>query len=114
MPSLDELMNLPGATGAIEFSCIGELGDMRGELDRDFAEVVAQMCAANMAIYRMQATGWAKHTGEQGFLPERGFALMSLDHVMMGIDGKAVIGQRLDFDYDQAYQLFNESAPEAS
>ncbi len=71
MPSLDELMNLPGATGAIEFSCIGELGDMRGELERDFAEVVAQMCAANMAIYRMQATGWAKHTGEQGFDGDR-------------------------------------------
>lgn len=114
MPSLDQLMNLPGVTGAIEFSCTGELGDMRGELEQDFAEIVAQMCAANMAIYRMQATGWAKHTGQQGFLPERGFAFLSLDHVMMGMDGKAVIGQSPDFDYDQAYQLFNENAREAS
>jgi roadblock/LC7 domain-containing protein len=68
------------------------------------------MCAANMAIYRMQATGWAKHTGQQGFLPERGFAFLSLDHVMMGMDGKAVLGRGPVFDYDQAYRLFNENA----
>lgn len=110
MPTLDELMQLPGAYGAIEFSCAGELGDMRGELERDFAEIVALMCAANMAIYRMQATGWARHTGQQGFLPERGFAFLSLDHVMMGMDGKAVVGSGLDFDYDRAYRLFNEGA----
>ena len=110
MPTLDELMQLPGAYGAIEFSCAGELGDMRGELERDFAEIVALMCAANMAIYRMQPTGWARHTGQQGFLPERGFAFLSLDHVMMGMDGKAVVGSGLDFDYDRAYRLFNEGA----
>jgi roadblock/LC7 domain-containing protein len=110
MPTLDQLMQLPGAYGAIEFSCTGDLGDMRGDLAPDFAEVVAQMCAANMAIYRMQATGWAKHTGQRGFLPERGFAFLGLDHVMMGMDGKAVIGRNLDFDYDRAYRLFNETA----
>ena len=32
MPTLDQLMDLPGAYGAIEFSCTGELGEMRGEL----------------------------------------------------------------------------------
>ena len=108
MPTLDQLMHLPGAYGAVEFSCTGELADMRGELARDFAQMIALMCAANMAIYRMQATGWAQHTGQQGFLPERGFAFLSLDHVMMGMDGKAVVGRGLDFDYDRAYQLFNE------
>ena len=110
MPTLDQLMQLPGAYGAIEFSCAGELGYMRGELEQGFAEIVAQMCAANMAIYRMQATGWAKHTGQQGFLPERGFAFLSIDHVMMGMDGKAVLGRGPVFDYDQAYRLFNENA----
>ena len=108
MPTLDQLMTLPGVYGAIEFSCAGELGEIRGDLAPDFAEVIAQMCAANMAIYRMQATGWAKQTGQQGFLPERGFAFLSLDHVMMGAGDKAVLGYSRDFDYDQAYRLFNE------
>ncbi len=108
MPTLDQLMSLPGVQGAIEFTDKGELGAMRGSLEPDFAEIVAQMCAANMAIYRMQATGWFKHTGQQGFLPERGFAFISLDHVMMGVDNKAVIGQSVDFDYDRAFRLFND------
>ena len=108
MPTLDQLMSLPGVQGAIEFTDKGELGDMRGTLERSFAETAAQMCAANMAIYRMQATGWFKQTGQQGFLPERGFAFMGLDHVMMIVANKAVIGQSIDFDYDQAFRLFND------
>jgi roadblock/LC7 domain-containing protein len=92
MPALDELMSLPGVYGAIEFSCTGELGQMR---------------AANMAIYRMQATGWTKSTGQKGFLPERGFTFITLDHVMMGMNGQAVLAHSKDFNYDAAYQRFN-------
>lgn len=110
MLTLDQLMSLPGVYGAIEFSCSGELGAMRGEIERDFAEVAALMCAANVAIYRMQATGWAKHTGQQGFLPERGFAFLSLDHVMMAMGSQAILAHSRDFDYDRAYALFNENA----
>jgi roadblock/LC7 domain-containing protein len=109
MPTLDELMSLPGVYGAIEFSCMGELGQIRGDLERDFAELVAHMCAANMAIYRMQASGWTKLTGQQGFLPERGFAFVTLDHVVMGMNGNAILAHSKDFDYDAAYQRFNAS-----
>jgi roadblock/LC7 domain-containing protein len=107
MSTLDELMSLPGVYGAIEFSCMGELGQIRGDLERDFAELIAQMCAANMAIYRMQASGWTKLTGQQGFLPERGFAFVALDHVVMGMNGNAILAHSKDFDYDAAYQRFN-------
>jgi roadblock/LC7 domain-containing protein len=107
MATLDDLMSLPGVYGALEFSCTGELGQMRGEVSRDFAELVAQMCASNMAIYRMQATGWTKLTKQQGFLPERGFAFVGLDHVVMGMNGNAVLASRKTFDYDAAYQRLN-------
>jgi len=107
MPTLDELMSLPGVYGAIEFSCTGELGQIRGDLERGFAELIAHMCAANMAIYRMQASGWTKLTGQQGFLPERGFAFVTLDHVVMGMNGNAILAHSKDFDYDAAYQRFN-------
>lgn len=112
MPTLDELMTLPGVYGALEFSCIGELGETRGDIEPAFAGLVAQMCAANMAIYRMQATGWTHLTGQAGFLPERGFAVLSLDHVIMGMDGRAVLARRAAFDYDAAYRHF--TAPGAA
>jgi len=107
MATLDELMSLPGAYGAIEFSDTGALGQMRGAVDRDFAELIAQMCATNMALYRLQATGWTKLTGQEGFLPERGFAFIALDQVVMGMNGNAVLARRQDFDYDTAYRRFN-------
>src|SRR5512143_4369644 len=99
MPTLDELMSLPGVYGAIEFSCTGELGQMRGDVNRDFAELVAQMCATNMAIYRMQATGWTKLTGQKGFLPERGFAFVALVQVVLGVDRSALSSPAQRFDY---------------
>lgn len=110
MSALDELMDLPGAYGALEFSCKGELGQVRGEMQQDFAEIIAQMCAANMAIYRLQAAGWTKLTGQQGFLPERGFAFVTLDYVVMGMNGTAVLADRHLFDYDAAYRHFNAAA----
>lgn len=114
MPTVNELMSLPGVYGAIEFSNAGELGQTQGQLEPDFAEIIAQMCAANMAIYRMQATGWAKGTGQKGFLPERGFSFITLDHVIMGMDGQAVVAHSSDFDYDAAYRLFNAAVSAGS
>lgn len=113
MPALDELMDLPGVYGAIEFSCTGELGETRGAIEPAFAAILAQMCAANTAIYRMQATGWTQLTGQTGFLPERGFALITLDHVLMGMDGRAVLAHRAHYDYDLAYRRFNASSESA-
>jgi Uncharacterized conserved protein len=110
MAALNNLLALPGVYGVIEFSDKGELGQMQGDLTQDFAELAAQMCAANMAIYRMQATGWTKSTGQQGFLPERGFTFITLDHVMMGMNGQAVLAHSKDFNYDAAYQCFNAVA----
>jgi roadblock/LC7 domain-containing protein len=52
----------------------------------------------------MQATGWTKLTGQKGFLPERGFAFVTHDQVLMGMDGKAVLARTMNFDYDAAYQ----------
>jgi roadblock/LC7 domain-containing protein len=110
MPTLNNLMKLPSVYGAIAFTDSGEIEEIQGKLDQDFAEIVAQLCTANLAIYRMQATGWQKQTGQQGFLPERGFTFLSLDHLIMGMHGKAVIAERKGFDHDLAYKTFNDLA----
>lgn len=110
MPTLNKLMKLPSVYGAIAFADNGEINEIKGKLDRNFAEMVAQLCIANMAIYRMQATGWQKQTGQHGFLPERGFTFLALDHLIMGVHGKAVVAERKGFDHDLAYKTFNEPA----
>ncbi|MEW5791566.1 MAG: DUF2173 family protein [Pseudomonadota bacterium] len=108
MPTLDQLMSLPGAFGALEFSCTGDLIESRGDLQPDFAEVAAHLCAANMANYRMQALGWAKHTGEGGFFPEQGFFFIGLDYVIMAMGTKALFARSRDVDYDLSFRVLND------
>ncbi|MFA9462350.1 DUF2173 family protein [Thiohalorhabdus methylotrophus] len=105
MANLDQLMELPGAIASIEFNSDGELKDFRGDLTDDLAAMAAQMCAANMGIFRMQADGWGRLTGQTGFLPEKGFAFMGLDYAVASYENQAVFLRKNDADYDRAFQV---------
>lgn len=104
MPALDNLMSLPGAFAAIEYSCNGDLGSFQGDLNQDSAELLAEVCASNVAMYRMEAAGWEKHTGQQGFFPGRGFSLIGLDHVLVASDSQAVLVRGREVDFDRCFQ----------
>jgi roadblock/LC7 domain-containing protein len=107
MATLDELMELPGAIAAITFAENGEIRDFRGDLTDDLAGLAGQMCAANLGIFRMQADGWSRLTGQKGFLPEKGFAFMGLDYVVAAGDEQAVFLRKADADFDRAFQVLN-------
>jgi len=105
MAALDQLMELPGAMAAVNFNESGEVSDFRGDLTDDLAAMAAQMCAANMAIFRMQADGWSRLTGQTGFLPEKGFAFIGLDLAVTAMDHQAVFMRKGDADFDRAFQI---------
>ena len=109
MPILDDLMSLPGAFAAIEYSCTGGLREFRGDLTQDSAELLAEVCASNIAMYRMEASGWEKHTGQQGFFPSKGFSLIGLDHVLVASDVHAVLVHGRDIDYDRCFQSLSSA-----
>ena len=105
MATLDQLMELPGAIAAINYGSAGEVTDFRGDLTDDLAGMAGQMCSANLGIFRMQADGWSRLTGQKGFLPEKGFAFMGLDFVVAAGDEQAVFMRKADADFDQAFQI---------
>jgi roadblock/LC7 domain-containing protein len=105
MATLDQLMELPGAVAAVSFNESGEVSDFRGDLTDDLASMAGQMCSANMAIFRMQADGWSRLTGQTGFMPEKGFAFMGLDYAVAAMDGQAVFLRKSDADFDRAFQV---------
>lgn len=105
MATLDQLMELPGAIAAVSFNDRGEVSDFRGDLTDDLASMAGQMCSANMAIFRMQADGWTRLTGQKGFLPEKGFAFMGLDYAVTALDGEAVFMRKADADFDRAFEV---------
>lgn len=114
MAALDELMSLPGAFAAIDFSCSGELHAFKGDLGPETAELLAEVCAANIAMYRMEASGWEKHTGQRGFFPGKGFSLIGLDHVLLASDSQAVLVHGRQVDYDRCFQVLNSANQAAS
>lgn len=107
MTDLQKLMNLPGALAAFEFSDRGELGahDIApgSELNADSLDLLCHVCVANIAIATMQARGWEKMTGAQGFYPIQGFTLVGFEWTAVATENRGVVMRNDQVDYEQAY-----------
>ncbi len=100
LSKLKELMSIPGAVAAGEFSDDGKLIAYYGNIDLKSAEVAAMMCAANKLMGSMQAKSWSAYTGQEGFYPVYGFAVAGGKYAacIMGNVGVFVELDKADFD----------------
>lgn len=100
LSKLQELMSIPGAFAAGEFSDEGRLLAYYGNITEKAAEIAAMMCAANKLMGNMQAKGWSVYTGQDGFYPVQGFAVAGGKYAacIMGNVGVFVDMNKADFD----------------
>ncbi|HKK13656.1 MAG TPA: DUF2173 family protein [Gammaproteobacteria bacterium] len=107
MGKLDELMSLQGALAAFEFSDRGELREHRiadgAQLGADTLDLLCHVCVANMSIATMQARGWEKMTGAQGFYPIDGFTMVGFDWSAVASGNRGVVLRNEQADYEAAY-----------
>ena len=107
MTDLQQLMDLPGALAAFEFSDRGELGLHQiadaSVLNAEILDLLCHVCVANIAIATMQARGWEKVTGAQGFYPIQGFTLVGFDWTAVATANRGVVMSNEQADYDRAY-----------
>ena len=108
MTDLDTLMKLDGALAAFEFNDRGELqtsqiADTKTITD-DVLDLVAHVCVANSAIAAMQARGWEKVTGMQGFYPVQGLSLVGFDWTVIVHGNRGVILPNAKADFDNTYK----------
>lgn len=107
MADLDNLMKLDGAMAAFEFNDRGELQSSKiadgNEITADVLDLVTHVCVANEAIAAMQARGWEKVTGMQGFYPVKGLSLVGFDWTIVVQGNQGVILPNDKADYDKAY-----------
>lgn len=107
MTDLQQLMKLPGALAAFEFSDRGELGAHQiapgSQLNADSLDLLCHVCVANIAIATMQARGWEKMTGAQGFYPIQGFTLVGFEWTAVATENRGVVMANDHADYEQAY-----------
>ncbi len=113
MADIDEkLLALPGALAVFEFSDRGELTSYRvkedaADLDQNTLDLLSHMCVANLSISTMQARGWEKLTGMEGFYPISGFTLIGMDWSTVIKGRRGVIFENDKADYQAAYDLLN-------
>lgn len=107
MAELEPLMKLPGAIAAFAYSDRGELTDHRiageGEVDEPSLDLLCHLCVANMSIATMQARGWERLTGTEGFYPIDGFSLIGLDWSAVASGGRGVVLANDAADYQAAF-----------
>lgn len=105
--SLDQLMQVPGALAAFQYSDKGDLVDhiiREGtELSPRVLDLLAHTCVANMAIATMEARGWEDLTGQKGFEPLQGFSLVGLDWSAVVSDNFGVVVKNRDVDYEATF-----------
>ena len=107
MADLNNLMNLAGAAAAFKYSDKGELQEHKiaagTDLNETVLDLLCHVCIANMAIATMQARGWEKMTGMQGFYPIEGFTFVGFDWTAIVNQGYGVVLPNDKVDYEAAY-----------
>lgn len=113
MADLKQLLELPGALAAFEFTDRGELtaSEIResDRLDDDVLDLLSHVCVANTSISTMQARGWEKLTGMSGFYPVSGFTMIGMDWSTVVSGSQGVVLDNEKADYQAAYDLMNAS-----
>lgn len=111
MPDLDQLMALPGALAAFEFSDRGELVASRiaegCELNDTVLDLLCHVCVANRSIATMQARGWESMTGQEGFYPITGFTMVGFDWSAVTSGNFGVVLPNDQADYQAAYDALS-------
>jgi len=111
MPDLDTLLALPGALAAFEISDRGELASHKtvpdSGVDSSVLDMLGHVCVANTSIATMQARGWEKLTGMEGFYPISGFTMIGLDWSVVICCNTGVVLDNNKADYQAAYDVLN-------
>ncbi len=109
MSSIDDLMQLEGASAAFSFTDRGELTEHRiaddSALTPEILDLLAHVFVANIAIATMQARGWENMTGQKGFYPIEGFTLVGLEWSAVGNGHCGVVLANDKADYEAAYAI---------
>jgi len=105
---LQELLALPGAVAAGEFSDDGRLIAYAGDISEKKALMAAMMCAANKAMGNMQAMGWSMHTGKEGFFPVLGFAVAGGRYAVCVLGNVGVFLELEKADFDKTFEVLSK------
>lgn len=107
MSDLQQLLQLPGALAAFTISDRGELSEHvladTDAIDVSALDMLGHVCVANTSIATMQARGWEKLTGMEGFYPVGAFTMIGIDWSVVICCNTGVVMENDKADYQAAY-----------
>ncbi|MCX7738157.1 MAG: DUF2173 family protein [Hydrogenothermaceae bacterium] len=106
---LKELMQLPGAVAAGEFSDDGKLLAYYGDITEKAAEIAALMATANKTTGNVQAKGWSAYTDKEGFWPVLGFAVADGKYVACIMGNTGVFFELDKADFDKIFEVLSKN-----
>lgn len=111
--NLAALLDHPGALAAFAFS---DDGDLTAHVVREGAgitplvlELLARTCVANRTIAAMEARGWEALTGQAGFQPLTGLAVIGLEWSVVVGRNVALVVRNRDAEYEAAFAALQQS-----
>jgi roadblock/LC7 domain-containing protein len=107
MSHIDKLMELDGALAAGTFTKDGRLVEYRGELNRDWAQMIANLCAANTLMGAMQCESFSIYTG-MNWKPFKGWAMSAGDYSICSMGQSGVLLETAKADFNRAFEVLEE------
>ena len=107
MSDLEKLMTLGGAVAAGEFTKDGRLVALKGEMDPKWAQMLANLCAANTLMGTMQCEAFGTYTGMK-LTPFYVWAMSAGDYSFCVMGHRGVMMKTATADFNAAFAALAE------
>jgi len=106
---LEKLMRIKGAVAAGQYKLTGELVAYKGEIPKEVAEMVAEMCAANTMMAKMQADVFTAFS-KMNWKPLIGWAVAAGEYAVCVIGEYGVFVKLNEADFNEIFKTLREVA----
>jgi roadblock/LC7 domain-containing protein len=102
-------MRIKGAVAAGQYKLTGELVAYKGEIPKEVAEMVAEMCAANTMMAKMQADVFTAFS-KMNWKPLIGWAVAAGEYAVCVIGEYGVFVKLNEADFNEIFKTLREVA----
>jgi len=110
MPSLEELIQIKGAVGALRFYDDGSLAESAGDLPREHADLAADMCNATSRMMQQEANLFAAYSGMAGWTPSEGWMMQGEEISVWTLGNIACFVNNDEVSYNELVKVLNRLA----
>jgi roadblock/LC7 domain-containing protein len=104
MASLDELLQVKGAVGALRFNDDGSLAEMAGDLPAEYADLASEMCNATSRMMHQEADLFASYSGMRGWTPPEGWTMQGDQYSVCNLGNIACFVKNAEVSYNELFK----------